>query len=130
MRRITKEMIKIYGMSDIDWMGYKLENRQQFTYHHIVKKQYHGLDTISNGAILIGETSHNYIHVIESRELDMFVYLNRILKEINNSSKMPTKTELLKIYDCLLKFERDHCSDVNRFNEPLIKEDYTKRIIL
>lgn len=131
MKKITQEMIHIFKMTDFDWMGYELtKEANYFTFHHIIKKEHGGKEKINNGAILIGNSAHNYLHIIESRELDMYVYINKILKEINNQRYLPTKEQLLKIYDCLEKFERDHSGDVNRNGDPLIKERYTKRIIL
>jgi hypothetical protein len=79
MKKITQEMIHIFKMTDFDWMGYELtKEANYFTFHHIIKKEHGGKEKINNGAVLIGNSAHNYLHIIESRELDMYIYLNKI----------------------------------------------------
>ena len=49
MKEITKEMIDIWEMSNMDWMGYTLEKKEHLSYHHlIIPKRCGGKETIEN----------------------------------------------------------------------------------
>lgn len=119
-------MIYIWKMEDIDWLGYKLEKKDKFTFHHITKKCNGGKLEINNGAILTN-ISHPYLHIIESRDFDMYLYLNNILRAINDQRQMPNKLQVLAIKNVLEQFEREHCSDRTSKGKTLIKEEYLKR---
>lgn len=129
MKNITINMVKMWHMSDTDWMGYQLLSRKDmFTYHHcLIKKANGGQETIENGAILNRMTSHDYINVIEIYDLDMYVRLNQCLMLVNQQRTMPTNTQLRAMYDILTVFERDHCGDRTNKGKLLIKEEYTRR---
>ena len=127
MKPIVRLMIYQWNMSDIDWLGYELKVNSKYTYHHIEKKEFGGKRTINNGAILI-DTSHTYLHLIESKDLDMYIYLNNILKNINNQREMPNRQQLLAIDSLLTQFEKEHDRDRTKKGKILIKEEYTRRI--
>jgi len=128
MKQITKFMINMWDMSNIDWMGYKLNKNNPYTYHHILKKEFGGKETIDNGAILT-KIPHEYIHIIEFKDLEMYIYINNLLKNINNQRELPNRQQLLAIDSILRQFEREHCSDRNSKGKLLIKEEYTNRLI-
>lgn len=127
MKAITREMLKIYKpISNLDWLNYRIVRKQELTYHHIQKKCDGGKETIWNGALLI-PLSHNYLHIIESRELKTYIAINEIFRYINNQRKEPT-TEQREIIEYLLReFEDKHRLDKTSKNKLLIKEDYLKR---
>lgn len=127
MKRLTADMIKIWNMTNMDWMGYKLCKENQPTFHHIVKECDGGKRILDNGAI-IGKENHTYLHIVEDRDLEMYIYLSNILKSINDQRYMPSKRQLLAIDAILRQFEREHCSDRTSKGKVLIKECYTKRI--
>lgn len=128
MRDIVKEMVDIWQMVDVDWLGYKLEPYDKFSYHHIIKREHGGLETISNGAILCYNTSHQYLHIIEYKDFDMYMYLTSILLTINNQRTMPSREQLITISNLLKQFENDHIDDVNAKGKPIIRERYLKRV--
>ena len=130
MKSITKQMIKNWNMTDTDWMGYTLEDKEYFSYHHlIIPKRYGGEMTEENGAILISQASHPYLHVIEQKERVLFNEITWILIEINRQNSMPTKEQLIRISQILKYFENKY-KDAETFKgEPLIKERYLRRII-
>ena len=127
MKAITREMLKIYvPISNLDWMNYRIVRKQDLTYHHIKKKCDGGKETIWNGALLI-PLSHNYLHLIENKELKTYIAINEIFRYINNQRKEPT-TEQREIIEYLLReFEDKHRLDKTSKNKLLIKEDYLKR---
>lgn len=124
MKAVTRELIRIYNQRKIDWMGYDIRSIKDLTYHHIQKKEHGGPFTLDNGALLRGDTSHEYLHIIETRDLDMYNYINQILKAINEQEFKPTREQLLQIRDVLLSFEREHDHDVNSQGKLLIKRRY------
>jgi hypothetical protein len=126
MKAITKEMIKIYNLKEYDFMGYKLTKNA--TFHHIVKKEHGGKETIENGAVL--ETaSHQYLHVIEYKEIERFILINKMLKIINNQGHAPTR-EQIEIIDYILReFEEEHEKDLNSKGKPIIKKEFKERIL-
>lgn len=131
MRQITKIMITDYGMREFDWLGYKVSRSNPFSFHHIVKKENGGLYTYNNGAILTGGvgSSHEYLHIIEVKDNDLYVYLNNLLKTINDQRFMPTLNQLKAIRSILLQFEREHCSDRTKKGKLLIKPSYVEKRI-
>lgn len=127
MKPVTSHLISIFKPVDMDWMGYKLNNPYDLSFHHIIKRENGGSYNFDNGALLKRDTSHEYLHIIEGKDLDMYVYINKILKEINTQRNRPTKKQLFEVEDVLLEFEKEHCSDTNNKGKPLIKERYIER---
>ena len=107
-------------------MGYDINSIRDLTYHHIQKKEHGGPFTFDNGALLRGDTSHEYLHIIEYKDLDMYLYINNILKQINDQQARPTKQQLLAIRDVLLQFEREHDTETNSKGRLLIKQRYIR----
>lgn len=126
MDSTLRTLINIYNMTDIDWMGYKLDER--FSYHHIVKRCHKGERTINNGAVLY-LSSHSYLHTIEYYDLDKYVFINKILKDINTQRTMPTTEQLKQIDYVLREFESEHEEEVSTRGKILIKDKYKERIL-
>lgn len=124
MDATLKTLINIYNMNDIDWMGYKLQER--FSYHHIIKRCHGGERTFNNGAVLY-ISSHSYLHTIEYYDLDKYLFINNILKDINNQRTMPTTEQLKQIDYILREFEKEHDGETSTRGKILIKEEYKKR---
>ena len=118
-----KTLVNVYKMQDIDWLGYKLEDR--FSYHHIIKKCDGGERTFNNGAVLF-QTSHAYLHTIEYYDLDKYVFINKILKDINNQRYMPTKIQMKQINYVLKEFQREYEDKENSRGVKIIKKEYIK----
>ena len=130
MKPITREMINIWDMKKVDWMGYVISRKNPFTYHHaFIPARMGGKYTINNGAILCGETSHPYIHTIESVDEDRFDYLTEILREINEQRRMPSLEQFKRMRSCLESFEREYSGKRTSKGKILIKEEFTKRIM-
>lgn len=124
MKTITRELIYLYRPRHIDWMGYELRSINDLTYHHIQKRADGGNLTLDNGALLRGDTAHEYLHIIENKDLDMYVYINNLLKNVNTQGYAPTKRQLLAVRAILEQFEREHCSDKTSKGKPLIRTKY------
>lgn len=125
MKEITREMIKIYKLKEFDFMGYKLIKRDA-TYHHLVKKENGGKETIENGAVLM-PNSHQYLHLIEYKEYDIYYAVNEIMKICNKKGFV--EIDDLKIISQLLKmFEEEHIKDENSKGRRLIRTKFLDRL--
>lgn len=126
MKEVTKLMIKIYKPLDLDWMNYRVTRQNPITFHHIIKKEYGGLYTLENGALLtiIG---HQYLHIIEYKETYIYEALNKMFKIINEQKQPPTN-EQRETIECLLnEFYDLHKNDKTSKGKTLIKYDFRKR---
>lgn len=126
MSKITKEMLKIYKpYSNMDWLNYKLV-KADVSFHHIKKKCDGGTKDISNGALIM-PPGHQYLHLIECKDIDTYIAINKIFKYVNQQGHEPT-TEQREIIEYLLKeFESEHKWDKGSKGKLLIKRKYLER---
>lgn len=126
MNKITKEMLHIYKpISNLDWMNYKLV-RNQLTFHHIEKRENGGKKDLSNGALLM-PTPHQYLHLIECKDIKTYIALNKIFKVINNQLSEPNQEQREIIEYLLQDFEYHHRNDKNSKGKLLIQKKYKDR---
>ena len=126
MKNVTKLIIRIYNVKKIDWMGYKVSKDNPYTYHHLKKKEYGGKEDLKNGAILT-DIAHKYLHIIESRDKELYDLLNNVLWQINEQGFAPLKRQLLAIDFILRQFEEKYKNQTNSKGKQLIKNKYFKR---
>lgn len=129
MKQITKQMIKIYKIKQVglDFCGYKLQKGDEYTYHHnIIAKRNGGPETIQNGAILCGKTSHPYIHLIENVDPEIFYLITSEMLDQNIKGCLDIEN-LKQIRDLLQYFEREHINDRGNKGKLLIKPNYLVR---
>ena len=126
MKNVTKLIIRIYNLKKIDWMGYKVSKDNPYTYHHLKKKEYGGKEDLKNGAILT-DIAHKYLHIIESRDKELYDLLNNVLWQINEQGFAPLKRQLLAIDFILRQFEEKYKNQTNSKGKQLIKNKYFKR---
>ena len=106
-----KFMCRIYGTSDVDWMGAKIVNNN-LTRHHIVKKEDGGENGISNYALLTPE-SHHLLNYLEDNYVSDFNEINELLLSLNRSVKPPTK-EYYEEMNAILKRVRKKLKNERR----------------
>ena len=126
MKNVTRELIKMYGPVDLDWMNYRVTTQNALTFHHIQKREEGGKETLDNGALLtiIG---HRYLHIIEYKEIKIYITLTKMFELINKQKHAPTQ-EQREIIDYLLnEFYSLHKEDKNARGRTLIKHDFTER---
>lgn len=127
MKQITKEMLKVYKpISDLDWMNYKIVQKQEMTAHHIVKKEHGGRLERTNIALLL-PVAHQYLHLIECIDIDTYVALNKIFKIVNMQEHEPSKEQRELVEYLLQEFERVHRWDKGRKGKLLLQRKYLKR---
>lgn len=126
MKAIVGDMLKIYKpLSGMDWMNYKLI-RREVTFHHCEKRCQGGKRTIENGALLM-PVAHQYLHIIEFKDLETYVAINKLFKLINDQGHEPTP-EQREIMEYFLKtFETEHKWDKGSKGKSLVKHKYLER---
>ena len=113
-----------------DFMGYNFNKTGELSFHHLIVPhrdcQQYGLGQgywFWNGAILVQSTSHDYLHVIERIDPEIFGYITSEM--IDENTLREIKIENLKrIRSALLTFEREHCSDRTKSGAHVIKPIY------
>ena len=125
--KVKREMLKLYEpISNLDWMNYKLV-RKEVTYHHCIKKRSNGgKRTIENGALLM-PIAHQYLHLIECKDNDTYVVLNKLFQCINEQRYEPTREQREIVEYLLQEFERVHRWDKNSKGKILLQKKYLER---
>lgn len=130
MKEITNLMIKEFNINKLgyDFMGYSLKKGDIYTFHHlIIPNRYGGKYERWNGAILCGETSHPYLHLIESKDYDMFTYITSEMIDMNIKGYLDIDN-IRRIHDLLKQFEIEYAGVKGKKGKRLIKWDYKERI--
>lgn len=123
---IKKEMLKIYKpLSGLDWMNYKLV-KKDVTLHHIIKREHNGKKTIDNLALLM-PSGHQFLHLIEYKDIETYNAINKLFKIINNQQHEPTMEQRQIIEYLLLQFEDEHKWDKGSKGKLLIQRKYKDR---
>ena len=132
MIEITKIMINDFKIMKLgmDFMGYHVNRKQDLSYHHLIIPRRHckeaGLGEgylYWNGAILRQNTSHDYLHIIEKIDPDIFYELTSEMIDENIKRRLDIDN-LKRIHDLLLYFEREHDHDTSKKGKLLIKREF------
>lgn len=139
MREVTKLMIKDFKIMKLgyDFMGYKVNRTKDLSFHHLIiphrESKAYGLGEgylYWNGAILRQNTSHDYLHIIEKIDPEIFYELTSEMIDENIKGRLDIDN-LKRIHDLLLYFEREHDHDTSKKGKLLIKREFvTTRIPL
>lgn len=135
MKEIAERIIKDFKIMKLgfDFMGYNVDKKSSLSFHHLIvshceckaKRLGNGY-LYWNGAILMQNTSHDYLHLIESKDHDMFLAITSEMIDENIKGYLDI-TNLRYINDVLCQFEREHCGDRTKKGKLLIKEEYLRR---
>ena len=130
MKEITKQMVKIYNIKQFDFMGYDIKRKESLSFHHLIvakrnchKERLGNGYYIWNGAILVQDTSHNYLHLIEKYDYEIFCRITSEMIDQNIKGKLDIEN-LRQIKDLLLYFEQEYEHEKSKKNKLLIKRDY------
>ena len=127
MGKAADKLYNIYiPNSNLDWMNYRIDRKEDLTFHHIVKREHGGKAEVSNGALLL-KKSHNYLHVIEYKDLSIYIAINKIFKIINSQLEEPNLEQRLIIESLLKDFEDQHIEDTNKKGSYLIRRKWLDR---
>ena len=132
MKEITKIMVNDFKIMKLgmDFMGYRVNRKQDLSFHHLIIPRRHckeaGLGEgylYWNGAILRQNTSHDYLHLIENIDPEIFYELTSEMIDENIKGRLDTDN-LKRIHDLLLYFEREHDHDTSKKGKLLIKREF------
>lgn len=133
MREITKELINNYNIKEFDFMGYTFRNTRQLSYHHLIVPHKYckqlGLGDGYykwNGSVLVRDTAHDYLHIIEVKDKDMFIAIRNEMIEENIKGRLDVDN-IRKIHDILGCFEREHSGDRGKKGKLLIRDGFLRR---
>lgn len=138
MREVTKELVRDFRVIKLgyDFMGYEVRNKNGISFHHLIiprrlSKEYGIGDgyVYWNGSILVQCTSHDYLHLIESLDMDMFDYISLEMIDMHSLGCIGLDN-LRKIRDCLVSFEREYSGVRSKKGKELIKEEYVRKRVL
>lgn len=137
MREITNLMIKEYNIKKLgyDFMGFRFKRVNELSFHHMIiphrdckslKVEEDGYIKW-NGAILVQQTSHEYLHLIETYERERFNEITQIMIQINRSGQID-QDSLLNIEYLLRGFESQYKGLKSKKGHKLIKDSYYNRV--
>lgn len=139
MKSVTSEMIRKYRIKQLgyDFMGYTFNNPSDLSFHHLIvaKKDCHSLGLGDgyyewNGAILKQKTSHDYLHIIQQIDPEIFWDITNEMIDENMKGRLDIDN-LKRIRDILLYFESEHYDEGNKKGKRLIRREFiTNRIPL
>lgn len=132
MKSVKSEMIRDYKLKKLgfDFMGYTFNNPGELSFHHLIvpKKDSEAMGIGDgylkwNGAILKQLTSHDYLHLIQRIDEEIFLRITYQMIEQNYNGHLDLEN-LKKIRDALLYFEKEHQYDKDKKGKILIKREY------
>lgn len=117
----------------VDFMGFKFNRVNDLSFHHMIvphrdSKEILGNDgyTKENGAILVQDTSHEYLHIIENYDRELFLLITSELIKENRQGEIRIEN-LINIQEMLEYFERKYKDKKNSKGKLIIKEKYKNR---
>ena len=119
MKEITRDMIAEFKINKLgyDFMGYTFRNNKELSFHHLIvarrycKRMGLGDGYLKwNGAILKQSTSHDYLHLIERIDEEIFWLLTSEMIQENIKGELNIEN-LKRIRELLLYFEYKHQKD-------------------
>ena len=137
MKEVTKTMVKDFRIMKLgyDFMGYKVNRTKDLSFHHLIiphrESRAYGIGEgylYWNGAILVQDTSHEYLHRIEQKDPEIFMGISSEMIDLNIKGHLDVEN-LRQIRSMLEYFEREHCSDRSKKGKLLIKEEYIRERI-
>ena len=138
MKQITKLLINDFKIRELgyDFMGFYLQKESILSFHHLVlSKEYCKKAKLGkgywywNGVILCQDTSHEYLHLIQRYNDELFRYITSEMLDMKIKGFID-ETNLIAINQMLDYFEYQHIEEKDDKGKYLIKEKYLDRIRL
>lgn len=131
MREITRQMIKKYYINRLkyDFMGYEFDRNEELSFHHLIipKRKCQNMEHKGyeewNGAILVQDTAHEYLHKIEIYDRDIFEYITKEMILENTNCRIDMEN-ITRINDALGQFEKEYLGMKTPKGNEIVKEDY------
>lgn len=131
MREVTRNMIKKYALNKLkyDFMGYEFKDNRELSFHHLIipkkdckKMERKGFEEW-NGAILVQNTAHEYLHRVGSYDMDRFLAIT--FEMVDQNLKGYLDMDNIRIIDDILRsFEKEYLGVKTKNGNDIIKEEY------
>lgn len=137
MREITKLMVNDFNLKKLgyDFAGFHFNRTNELSFHHLIvphrDSKSFGIGegyVYWNGAILVQNTSHDYLHLIESVNRPMFLAITDELV-LENKQGYVDIDNMRRIYSIMEEFEDKYGDIRGKKGKLLIKREYIKNRI-
>lgn len=137
MREITKLMVNDFNLKKLgyDFAGFHFNKTNELSFHHLIVPH---RDSISfgigegyvywNGVILVQNTSHDYLHLIERINRAMFLAITEELVKENKQGYVDVDN-IRRIHSIMEEFEDKYGDERGKKGKLLIKREYVKNRI-
>lgn len=135
MKEVSKILINDFKIKSLgyDFMGFHLQKDSILSFHHLIlSKEYcrkMGLGKgywYWNGVILVQDTAHEYLHLIQRYDDELFRYITSEMQDMKIKGYLDINN-LIAIGQILDYFEYQHIEDKTDKGYYLIKEKYLDR---
>ena len=137
MREITKLMVNDFNLKKLgyDFAGFHFNKTNELSFHHLIvphrdSKEY-GIGegyVYWNGAILVQNTSHDYLHLIERINRPMFLAITDELVKENKQGYVDVDN-IRRIHNVMEEFESRYGDVKSKKGKLLVKREYVKNRI-
>lgn len=137
MREITKLMVNDFNLKKLgyDFAGFHFNRTNELSFHHLIvphrDSKSFGIGegyVYWNGAILVQNTSHDYLHLIESVNRPMFLAITDELV-LENKQGYVDIDNMRRIHSIMEEFEDKYGDIRGKKGKLLIKREYIKNRI-
>lgn len=137
MREITKLMVNDFNLKKLgyDFAGFHFNRTNELSFHHLIvphrDSRSFGIGegyVYWNGAILVQNTSHDYLHLIESVNRPMFLAITDELVKENKQGHVDVDN-IRRIHSVMEEFEDTYGDLRGRRGKLLVKREYIKNRI-
>lgn len=134
---VTNLMINEFKLKELgtDFMGYDLQREgDSYTFHHLIvprrlcKQQGLGDGYIRENGAIIFRSPHDFLHIIERYDYERFLAISSEMIDMNVKGRIDI-ANLKEIDDILRGFEREYSGCRTKKGYPLVKEEYTRRLL-
>lgn len=135
MRQVTKLLINDFKIKELgyDFMGFFLAKEDTLSFHHLIfSKEFCRMAKLGkgywywNGVILSQEISHEYLHLIQRTEDELFRYITSEMIDMKAKGFLDPYN-LYNISQILDYFEDKHIEEKTDKGNYLIKRKYINR---
>ena len=135
MKQVSKLLINDFKIKELgyDFMGFFLCKGSILSFHHLIfSKEYCKKAKLGkgywyeNGVILVQDTAHEYLHLIQRYDDELFRYLTSEMFDMKIKGYLDKKN-LIAIGQILDYFEYQHIEEKTDKGHYLIKEKYLNR---
>lgn len=137
MREITKLMVNDFNLKKLgyDFAGFHFNKTNELSFHHLIvphrDSKSFGIGegyVYWNGAVLVQNTSHDYLHLIESVNRPMFLAITDELVRENKQGYLDVDN-IKRIHSIMEEFEDKYGEMKGKKGKLLVKREYVKNRI-